>query len=105
MTSPIEVHAGTRAGTVLVGRLYPHRRGRTESATFAYDDSWIASPDAYALELQLELRSGCFEDSTPDRWGQLLIRRAERRRAAREHGAERSISGIDRLLGVRDDLR
>ena len=113
----VEVHAETIGGPVLVGRLYPHRRGRVESATFAYDDSWIGSPDAYALEPQLDLRSGsfqtatgralfgCFGDSAPDHWGQLLIKRAERRRAARGGAAERSISEIDLLLGVRDDLR
>jgi serine/threonine-protein kinase HipA len=113
----VEVHVETRAGTELVGRLYPHRRGRVESATFAYDDSWIASPEAYALEPQLELRSGsfqtvtgralfgCFADSAPDRWGQLLIKRAERRRAVRDRRAERSMGEIDLLLGVRDDLR
>jgi hypothetical protein len=46
---------------LLAGRLYPHRRGAVESASFVYDDRYLADPDAYA----------------PDRWGRTLIKRAE----------------------------
>jgi serine/threonine-protein kinase HipA len=113
----VEVHAQRDGRDALVGRLYAHRRRGVESATFAYDPSWIADSRAYALEPQLPLASGsfqtaagqplfgCFADSAPDRWGRMLIKRAETRRAQRDGGAARSFGEIDYLLGVRDDLR
>ena len=48
---------------------------------------------------------GGFADSLPDRWGRTLIHRAERARAQAAATAPRSMSEIDLLLGVRDDLR
>jgi len=48
---------------------------------------------------------GAFADSSPDRWGRTLIQRAERARARAAATAPRSISEVDLLLGVRDDLR
>jgi serine/threonine-protein kinase HipA len=102
---------------VLAGRLWSHRRRGAESATFAYDAGYLARPDSYALDPALSLVGGqqqtpvgramfgAFSDCAPDRWGRRLIARAERRRARREGGAERSFGEIDHLLGVRDDLR
>jgi serine/threonine-protein kinase HipA len=113
----VEVHAQRDGRDALVGRLDAHRRRGVESATFAYGPSWIADSRAYALEPQLPLASGsfqtaarqplfgCFADSAPDRWGRMLIKRAETRRAQRDGGAARSFGEIDYLLGVRDDLR
>ncbi len=110
----VEVHAQVGGRDEFVGRLYCHRRRGVESATFHYDHSWLASPDAYALEPLLPLRSGsfqtaaglalfgCFCDSAPDRWGRALIRRAQARHAI---GAARSVGDGDFLLGVRDDAR
>jgi serine/threonine-protein kinase HipA len=48
---------------------------------------------------------GAFADSSPDRWGRTLIQRAERARAKAAATAPRSMSEVDLLLGVRDDLR
>jgi serine/threonine-protein kinase HipA len=103
---------------VPAGQLWSHRRrGTAESATFAYHTDYLARPDAYALDPALSLVAGqqqtpagramfgAFTDCAPDRWGRRLIVRAERRRALREDGAERSFGEIDYLLGVRDDLR
>jgi serine/threonine-protein kinase HipA len=101
--------------SMLAGRLWSHRRGRTESATFAYDSGYLArSPDAYQLDPALPLREGqqqtaeerplfgAFTDSAPDRWGQRLIRR--KTTAGRGNGA-RDLGEIDFLLGVGDDTR
>ncbi len=102
---------------VLTGRLWSHRRRGAESATFAYDDDYLAHPGAYQLDPALSLIAGqqqtqtgramfgAFSDCAPDRWGRRLIARAERARMRREDGAERSFGEIDYLLGVRDDLR
>ncbi len=83
----------------LVGRLFAHiRRGR-ESASFGYDDAWLANDERFELEPALQLGPGPFHtagdrelfgaigDSAPDRWGRTLMRRFERRRATPAWGA------------------
>ena len=75
------------------GRMYSHRRRGSESASFVYDDRFLANPDAYALDPALPLVTGtlqtpvghalfgAFADTLPDRWGRTLIHRTERARA------------------------
>ncbi|WP_396216931.1 type II toxin-antitoxin system HipA family toxin [Gemmatimonas sp.] len=101
----------------LVGRLYvtAHRGG--ETATFQYDDAWVASADSFALEPALSVSRaphyagedrrmfGALGDSAPDRWGQTLLRRAERREAKAENRAPRALREVDFLLGVTDSVR
>lgn len=101
----------------LVGRLFAHvRRGR-ESATFEYDDAWLAHGERFALEPALQLGPGPFHtgadralfgaigDSAPDRWGRNLMRRAERRRVALTGDTQRTLFEIDYLLLVNDEVR
>ena len=80
---------------VLVGRLWARMRKGRDSASFEYDEKWLAREDRFALEPALEPGAGPFHtppdkpmfgaigDSAPDRWGRVLMRRAERRRAER----------------------
>jgi len=102
---------------ILVGRLWSRiRRGR-ESASFEYDPSWLNHPERFALEPALTLAPGPFYappdkalfgalgDSAPDRWGRLLMRRAERRRAQREGQTPRTLFELDVLLLVDDVAR
>jgi serine/threonine-protein kinase HipA len=101
----------------LAGQLYSHRSRGTESGSFTYEQSYLANRDAYALDPALPLLSGthqsplnqkifgAFSDSCPERWGQRLIERSERRRAELAGGTARSFGAFDLLLGVRDDLR
>jgi serine/threonine-protein kinase HipA len=115
--APVDVVVQLEGEAVPAGRLWSHRRRGVESATFAYDDEYLARPGAYALDPALPLAGGqhqapgrrplfgAFSDSAPDRWGRRLIARADRQRAHREHDAERSFGEIDYLLGVRDDAR
>ena len=103
--------------TILAGQLYSHRSRGTESASFTYEQSYLADPRAYALDPALPLLSGtqqtplnqrifgAFSDSSPDRWGQRLIERSERRRAEAAGSTARTFGAFDLLLGVRDDLR
>lgn len=106
------------AGTdVRAGDLWAHRRGNAESATFAYDRAYLASPDAYALDPALPLVDGPLQtperrklfgaltDCAPDRWGRRLMLRGERHLAREEERAERSFGEVDYLLGARDDMR
>jgi len=115
--SDIEVYVAVGKQNLLAGRVYPHRRRGIESASFVYNDRYLADPDAYALDPGLPLVTGtlqtpvgralfgAFADSSPDRWGRTLIQRAERARAKAAATAPRSMSEVDLLLGVRDDLR
>ncbi len=113
----VDVHVVLGERELPAGRLWSHRRRGRESATFAYDNAYLADPDAYPLEPALPLVSGqqqtageraifaAFSDCAPDRWGRRLITRDEEHRARRDGTAERSFAEIDYLLGVRDDLR
>jgi len=101
---------------LVAGTLWAHERGQ-ESATFRYSDSYLVNPHAYELDPALPMRSGVFQtpggkamfnafgDSSPDRWGQNLLRREERDRAKTASVTPRILRGVDFLLGVRDDIR
>ena len=113
----VEVVVQIGGEDVLAGRLYSHRDGRTESATFSYEASYIERADSYELDPALPLLVGqqqtrneaaifgAFSDCAPDRWGRRLIDRAENRRAKHERQARRNFGEVDYLLGVRDDMR
>ena len=117
MSGDVDVFVAAGERNVLAGRLYPHRHRGVESASFIYADSYLADPDSYALDPALPLVAGtlqtsagrslfgAFTDSSPDRWGRMLIARAERGRAETEGTVPRGLSEVDLLLGVRDDLR
>ena len=101
----------------LVGRLWARVRKNRESATFEYDEAWLAHPSRFSLEPALKLGPGPFHtpsdkplfgalgDSAPDRWGRALMRRAERRRAERAGETPRTLWEIDYLLMVNDEVR
>src|SRR5271165_6568927 len=101
----------------LAGRLWMRTRRDRESATFEYDKNWLAHPERFSLEPALKLGPGPFHtpsdkplfgaigDSAPDRWGRVLMRRAERRRAERAGQTPRTVKEIDFLLLVDDEAR
>ena len=100
-----------------VGRLWARLRGGRQSATFEYDSTWLQHPERFALEPALQLGPGPFHtpeglalfgalgDSAPDRWGRMLMRRAEQRRARQAGETPRTLSEIDYLLRVDDEAR
>ena len=100
-----------------VGKLWVHDRKRRESISFEYNRDWLSHPRCFALDPALKLVSGPFhaspdkplfgaiDDSAPDRWGRLLMRRAERKNAEREKRTARSLREIDFLLMVDDEAR
>lgn len=117
MDKEILVYVDLRGMPHLVGRLRAYvRRGR-ETATFEYDAAWLRNPEHFAIEPALTLGPGSFHtgtdralfgaigDSAPDRWGRMLMRRAERRRAAGAGEAPRTLYEIDFLLMVNDEAR
>jgi serine/threonine-protein kinase HipA len=82
-----------------------------------YDSSWLKNPERFALEPALTLTDGAFYteydksmfgaigDSAPDRWGRVLMRRAEFCNAQLENRATRTLSEMDYLLMVSDEVR
>jgi serine/threonine-protein kinase HipA len=58
MSDEIAVHVAVSKRNLLVGRLYPHRRRGVESASFVYDDRYLADQEAYALDPALPLVTG-----------------------------------------------
>jgi serine/threonine-protein kinase HipA len=97
--------------------LWARVRKDRENATFEYDKSWLEHRERFSLEPALKLGPGPFHtpsdkplfgaigDSAPDRWGRVLMRRAERRRAEREGRTPRTVREIDYLLLVDDEAR
>lgn len=103
----------------------PHRAGclwirsakGRESASFKYDEDWLKLPLRFALEpaLLLDNRThhtqqgrslfGAIGDSSPDRWGRMLLRRLERKTAKKENRQSRTLTEQDYLLNVDDRLR
>src|SRR5580700_9833884 len=111
------VYVDLAGATHLLGRLWTRVRKNKEGATFEYNDAWLRHPNRFSLEPALKLGPGPFHtvadlpmfgaigDSAPDRWGRTLMRRMERRRAEREGRAPRTLSEMDYLLLVDDEVR
>lgn len=117
MSRPVLVYVDAHDAPRLAGRLWIRSRRGRESASFEYDRAWLESPERFALEPALTLGPGPFHtasdkplfgaigDSAPDRWGRMLMRRAERRRARRAGETPRTLTEIDHLLMVNDEAR
>lgn len=114
MTDTIEIYIDQAGKTQLVGQCrYVAKRGG-QSSVFTYADEWRDNPNAFALDpanLPLDggqmyttsdtsALPGALRDTAPDRWGQLLIKRA-----FRKAGEARVLSEIDYLLAITDQTR
>jgi len=100
-----------------VGRLWTRVRAGRETATFEYENTWLKNSRRFALEPGLQLTDGSFHnsgekglfgaigDSAPDRWGRILMRRAERRMAEEQGRQPRTLFEADFLLLVDDETR
>lgn len=115
--TPVQVYVTVDGADVHAGTVHSHRRQGNASATFTYASRYLATPGAYAVDPELQLRHGshqtrlgqrlfgAFTDCAPDRWGRTLVARRETALARVEDRASRSLGEMDYLLGVRDDLR
>jgi serine/threonine-protein kinase HipA len=102
---------------ILVGRLWARMRRGRNSASFEYDEQWLTHAKRFALDPALPLGAGpfytpadkpmfgAFDDSAPDRWGRVLMRRAERRESKRTGRTPRTLREVDFLLRVNDEAR
>ena len=109
------VYADLDGATVPVGTLWTRTRGARQTASFEYAASWLARPDAFGIDPALPPARGpfhtdrplfnAFTDPAPDRWGQNLMRRNERRQALTERRQPRTLQAIDYLTLVDDRTR
>ncbi len=98
----------------LIGRLYFSSLRGKAVYSFEYENEWIKSGISIDPELPLfrglqyassNDNFGIFKDSSPDRWGQLLMKRREILLSKIEKKEPRPLVGIDFLLGVHDSHR
>lgn len=98
----------------LIGKLYYTSLRGKAVYSFEYDNEWIKSGISIDPELPLFTgvhyassndNFGIFKDSSPDRWGQLLMKRREILLSKIEKTEPRNLVGIDFLVGVHDSHR
>lgn len=102
----------------LMGVLYSELLRGKEIFSFQYTAEWLKSQHAQLLDPQLQLYAGIqylndsekinfgvFLDSSPDRWGRILMRRREAALARLEKRTENNLFETDYLLGVFDEYR
>ena len=115
----IEVYAhwvGLRLPTIMGFLSVTPLRGK-EIFSFEYHDAWLKNPYAFVLDPALQFFSGAhyvpkgqeifgvFSDSSPDRWGRMLMKRREAQVAREEGRKPRTLLESDYLLGVCDAHR
>lgn len=100
-----------------VGQLFARSSREKEGASFQYEPSWLSHAERFALEPALELTDGTYHteadrnlfgsigDSAPDRWGRVLMRRSAARLARVSNKQPPTLTEIDYLLGVYDEVR
>jgi serine/threonine-protein kinase HipA len=109
---------GLKNGPGLLGILSSSRSRGNETFSFEYAQQWIDSGFSQMLDPDLRLYStgafyprdekpnfGMFLDSSPDRWGRILMRRREAALAKMEERPLKTLSESDFLLGVYDQHR
>lgn len=96
---------------MLMGTLYSEIVRGKEIFSFQYTDEWLNSKYAQIIDPDLQLYKGAqflddkksnfgiFLDSSPDRWGRLLMRRREAALARVEKRDEEKLFESDYLLG------
>ena len=101
----------------LMGRLYVGEGKGSDSFSFEFDANWLVQYDrSCIIDPELQFYSGrqypvnksifgIFADSSPDRWGRVLMQRRERIYADKEGRKPRKLTDGDYLLGVYDETR
>lgn len=104
-------------GPARMGWLHATSSRGKEIFAFEYHRAWLDSKDALVLDPSLRLHQGrqhapagrdsfgVFLDSSPDRWGRVLLQRREAQLARSEKRRERPLLELDYLLGVYDGHR
>ena len=102
---------------MLMGTLHSNRLRGKEIFSFEYDKDWLKKGYNHLLDPKLQFYSGLhyadedqgnfglFLDSSPDRWGRILMRRREAALARKEGRNADTLYETDYLLGVYDEHR
>lgn len=104
------------SGAGRVGTLHATPARGKQVFSFEYDQAWLDAGHAYSLDPSLRLvrgpqyasgreNFGVFLDSSPDRWGRVLMQRREAQLAREAKRSERTLFELDYLLGVYDGHR
>ncbi|WP_420386362.1 type II toxin-antitoxin system HipA family toxin [Roseivirga sp.] len=114
----VYAHWESLEGPQLVGVLSSDRVRGNEVFSFSYHQDWLNNRYAQVIDPDLQLFSGrqylaegakpnfgVFTDSSPDRWGRVLMRRREAAMARQEQRAALTLFETDYLLGVYDEHR
>ena len=101
-----------------IGLMRGERIHGKETFSFEYDPDWLAGNNTLVLDPELLLfegpqylsghakaNFGLFLDSSPDRWGQVIMKRREALIARQEKRAPKKLLQLDFLLGVHDQQR
>lgn len=104
-------------GPLLMGTLSAtHTKGR-EVFSFAYDEDWLRNGEVQVLDPDLQFYAGpqylntdkknfgLFLDSSPDRWGRVLMVRRDAIQARLNNRKPKTLFEEDYLLGVFDEHR
>lgn len=105
-------------GPMLMGVLAAERLRGKEIFSFEYDKEWLSSKYVQVLDPDLQLYAGIqylntdqkfnfglFLDSSPDRWGRVLMQRREAAKARIDQRKAEKLFETDYLLGVYDAHR
>jgi len=104
-------------GPHLMGTLKAELLRGKEIFSFSYDQSWLRTGMAQELDPDLKMYTGpqfinddkpnfgLFLDSSPDRWGRVLMKRREAINARDEQRKQNPLFESDFLLGVNDETR
>jgi serine/threonine-protein kinase HipA len=102
---------------VLMGVLKAEFTRGKEIFSFRYSDNWLKSNYSQIFDPELQLYTGSqyvkdekqnfgvFLDSSPDRWGRVLMKRREAAMSRSERRPEKTLRESDYLLGVFDGHR
>jgi serine/threonine-protein kinase HipA len=106
------------AQNCIMGHLNSERVRGTEVFSFTYSYEWLNNKFAQVIDPDLQLfrgrqylgdetkaNFGIFTDSSPDRWGRVLMRRREAALARQEKRTSNTLFETDYLLGVYDEHR
>ena len=100
-----------------MGILRSEKSRREEVFSFEYSKEWLQSKYAQEIDPDLKLfvgpqyvtdekpNFGLFLDSSPDRWGRMLMDRRESIVARKENRDKKKLTESDYLLGVNDETR
>jgi serine/threonine-protein kinase HipA len=113
----VYAHWAGMNGPQQMGVLFSERLKGNEIFSFKYDDEWLKKGPSHLLDPDLQFYQGLhypgekqknfgmFLDSSPDRWGRILMRRREAALARVQNRSEENLFETDYLLGVYDGHR